>query len=122
MIEFNGWVIISFRENDDSNLLAIKNRIEELNIHNQKFELNDFNGNLTLTINGCHNHDNGYSEDIHDFLIQISKIAKDSYGLIYIRLPEHIMKFNEFIIYKLAKGNVSIQEDKLLSPCNPIIE
>ena len=123
MIEVNGWVRVVFMDNEKNDLLQIKSLTEKLDKYdNQKAEINHFNGSISIFIGGDHNHNNGYTDDIYDFLNSVGEIAKYSYGLIYIRLSDDADSFNKFKIYKLAKSKVTIEEDTLLSPCNPVIE
>jgi hypothetical protein len=39
-----------------------------------------------------------------------------------MRFAEDELRFNEFIVYKIAKGKVSREVDNILSPCFPVIE
>lgn len=129
MIEFNGWVSI-FNTTDgegDSDMLEstvsqIKRLITPMKGFNQFFEVKGLNGTYTLWIGGSHNHDSGYSDSLLDLLNQIAHIAKGSYGVVHVRHPEHKLTYNEFKVYKIAKGKVTIEKDALLSPCNPVIE
>ena len=129
MVEFKGWISIlnatDGEEQSDmleSTIVQIRTLLEPLKGFNQFFDLQALNGTYTLWIGGDHNHDSGYSDSLLALLNQISKIARGSYGVVYLRWPEDRISYNEFKIYRIAKGKVSIEEDKLLSPCTPIIE
>ncbi|CAL2090195.1 Imm7 family immunity protein [Tenacibaculum sp. 190524A02b] len=127
MIEINGWITICVTadgEEDTSELNIVVQKIEKiitpLMILNQIFEIKALNGVYTLFIGLNHNHDNNYSNSVYRLLCEIGDIAIGSYGLVYIR--NHEVDFNRFKVLRLSKGNVTFEEDKLLSPCNPVIE
>lgn len=129
MIEINGWVTIyttTDGEGKADELSRIIRQIDKLitpfEILNQILEIKTLNGIPTLFIGINHNHDNGHSDSIHKLLCEIGNIAIGSYGIIHMRYHEDEIDFNTFKILKLAKGRVTIEDDKLLSPCNPIIE
>jgi hypothetical protein len=129
MIEIQGWISIATSIDGDQDydklpgaLDEVKELIKPLNEPGQFFELKAFNFSQILFIGVHSNHDNGYSDEVLDVLIKIGKIAPASFGLVHARWPEHITDYNVYKIYRMARGKVSIEEDTLLSPCNPVIE
>ena len=131
MIEFKGWINLRFYVSDEINssefirkgVVCIQERLKEFNsIDNQFIDIKDLNGFYSLFIGGCHNHDVGYSDSIKNVLNEITKLAKRSYGLVYVRFLEDTNNYNKFLVYKLANGLVTIEEDSLLSPCDRRIE
>lgn len=130
MIEATGWININISLNDDEHdskdlyniVEKIKNFLTPENIFNQVFEIKDLNGNYILFIGLNHNHDNGYSDLILKIISKIGKIASGSYGIVHIRNHDDYKSSNNYKILKLARGKVKIEEDKLISPCRPIIE
>ena len=129
MIMFNGWLHIlegtsgeEEREETIAVVEKVKNLINPLNRSNEFFHLSSNNGEFMLHIGGSHNHDVRYSEELKYLVQKIGQVAPGSYGLLYIRLPEDQQYWNEYLVYKLAKGKLTIEQDTLLSPCNPVIE
>ncbi|MEM6721620.1 MAG: Imm7 family immunity protein [Bacteroidota bacterium] len=129
MIEFNGWAIIreSFREEDDDTQLLdvivqkIERKIsEELNYGNEVYSLRYLNGTYHLAIMANHNH---RTEHIIDFFKWIAKIAKGSYGILYVQDDEDIERGyeNQFRVWRMKKGIVTELNDNYLSPVNPEI-
>lgn len=127
MIEINGWISINFSTDGevgmpDRVILEITRTIDALTEYNQFFKLSSLNGSHFLSIGLYHNHDVGYSDLVYNLLIDICKLAPGTYGIVYIRNDEDVDNYNKFKILKIAKGQLSVEEDHLLSPCNPIIE
>jgi hypothetical protein len=129
MIELIGWLNIQFSTDGEHNFTVEKGIISQiydlikpLNGFNHNYELKCINGNNYLYIGINHNHDNEYLDEVKSVFSKIAKLAIGSYGLVYLRQPEDELYFNEFKVIKLNKGEVTIQEDSYLSPCNPKIE
>lgn len=123
MIEVNGWARVVFAENETEDLLKLKNLLYHLDRYdNQKAEINQFNGSISIHIEGNHNHNNGYTDDIINFLKNLGETATYSYALVYVRLPDDPDLHDQFQVYKLAKGTVTIENDIFLSPCRSVIE
>lgn len=122
MIEINGWVTIGVTDDGEDTRDQLSKVIDPMLGFNQILELKNLNGINTLFIGINHNHDNGCFESVKNLLIEIGKLAFGSYGLLHYRFPEDKLNCNKFGVLKLAKGKVTTEEDKLLSPCNPIIE
>ncbi len=128
MVEYNGWFSIneSLNGENENEIISVALEIERfinfINDSNGLIVLKPMNGKYYLHIGGYTNHRNQEIEEVFSLLNFISEIAKGSYGLLYYRDDEDKNKNNEFIIYKLAKGKITKEDDNLLSPCNPKIE
>lgn len=127
MFEYHGWINIwegSSEEEDDDALLErnieeIKTKIESIEKFNSVIDMLTLNGATYIRLDGDRNHT---MPDIIDLFIEIGNIAKGSHGLLYIRDDENPNFPNEFQVWKMARGKVSLEKDQLLSPCDPIIE
>jgi len=129
MIEINGWISIHITTDGEDNSEKYRNAIEKidgivqpLKGFNQFFKIEALNGFYTLFIGLNHNHDNGYNDLILNLSNKVCNIAPGSYGILYIRNDEDKSNFNKFKVLKIAKGKVTIEEDRYISPCNPVIE
>ncbi|EKR71261.1 Imm7 family immunity protein [Leptospira noguchii] len=96
-----------------SNLRCIPDRKAQdfVNIQRQ-------NGQICLTMSGLFNHRSAF---VIDILKRIAVIMPGSYGLLYIHNEEddkgEIDYSNEFVVWKLARGNLTLEKDPFLSPC-----
>ncbi len=129
MIEFNGWLTICSDSDEldviglNKKLIAdVENIMLEFKAQNQFCEIKEINGFVNLFVGGRHNHDNGYSDDLLKNLEKICEIASESFGIIYVRWPEDEISWNQYKVFQIAKGKVTIKDDVYLSPCNPVIE
>lgn len=129
MIEINGWITLLIGGDEDNNLEAtqiavnkVKGLIQNQNDLNQMFRVENLNGMNTLFLGICHNHNLGYSDLVLKLVNDITQIANGSYGMIYYRDQDNLSSYDKFFIVKVAKGKVTVEEDKLLSPCSKIIE
>lgn len=127
-ILYNGWISISTSPNEESYdglqevISQLNEFIKSLNLGYQLCEIRIFNLEHVLLLGGSHNHDVGYSDSIIKLLYKIAELAPGSYGIVYIRWPEDPVTWNEFKVYKMAKGKISIENDPFFSPCRPMIE
>ena len=127
MIKINGWISLEASTDGEESLtketiLQIDELLRSHNSFNQLFELISLNGSYSVLIAIDHNHNLDCIELVTTLVNDICKLAKASYGVIYFREPEAEVDYNTFKVLKIAKGVVSIENDTLLSPCNPIIE
>ena len=126
MFEYHAWVTIweGAKEDDDDSSLLRKN-IDDVKEAIKEFEewgriaLFIENGSAYVRMDGDHNH---YHPYVLDLFTQVGKIAKGSYGLLYIKDDESQEFGNEFQVWRMAKGVVVKMKDQLLSPCNPTLE
>jgi len=129
MIEFNGWITV-YSDSDELDVIVqdkklitdLENILHEFKAQNQFCEIKMINGFVNLFVGGRHNHDNGYSDDLLKVLQEICEIASESFGIIYVRWPEDEISWNQYKVYQIAKGKITIKDDVYLSPCNPVIE
>ena len=63
-----------------------------------------------------------YVKDLLAFFENIGRIAQGSYGLLYMHNDEDSRRHNDFVVYRLARGRVTIFRDELLSPLIPTVE
>lgn len=126
MIEYHGWVniwdTVFVDESDDSRRLAIaadvRSRLEELSNATRILELRWINGQCILCIAGSTNHRTQDVTEVIRLFEWIAKVAPGSYGLLYLLDDEDPQgKDDEFQIFKIAKGKMTIEKDRLLSPC-----
>lgn len=80
------------------------------------------NGEYYIEFSIYTNHFSADVEEHLDFFAEIGKIAKGSYGLLYLHNDEDAMHYNEFQIWRLSRGKIRKYEDKILSPFVPVVE
>jgi tRNA U34 2-thiouridine synthase MnmA/TrmU len=129
MFEFHGWVTIVegwCEEQDDEALLA-KNinqiRDEVKRLSEQEFgckvKIGVANGLHHLTLHGFRNHTQTWVLELFE---SAGRIAKGSYGVLYIHDDEDHCYENEFQVWIMLRGKVERKKDQFLSPCMPKIE
>lgn len=127
MVEIYGWVRVSdsVYESEWSRMEKIiadlREPVESLDSENPVLKTRFVNGAFILSIFGVFNHKIPTVSEIISLLEDIVKIAPGSYGLLHLLDDEDVEYHNQFQVYKLAKGNVTLEKDMLLSPCDPII-
>ncbi|WP_078130594.1 Imm7 family immunity protein [Leptospira alexanderi] len=123
MFEFRGWAVLCFHSHD------IDKRLQEAGFQKPLqcfFEMNmqDFvnvqheSGFDSLSVSGLFNH---RSALIIDIFRKIAGIMPGFYELLYIRNDEDDKDktdhSNEFVVWKLTRGNSNQEKDPFLSPC-----
>lgn len=127
-VEFKGWVSINNNRDEGSYddlkkvIIQLNAFIDSLGLKHQLCEIRSIGLMDILLIGGVYNHDNGYSDALLSLLNKVAELTPLSYGLVYVRRPEDEFAWNDFKVYKVARGSVTIENDPFLSPCNPIIE
>jgi hypothetical protein len=128
MVEFHGWAVISDNayESDfdilENIVKGINKRIDTIKGDNQIFELKAINGKYMLAVAGFTNHKSQDVIEVLDFFSEIPKVAPGSYGLLYMHDDEDKEdKDDVFRIWKIAKGELTVIDDQLLSPCSKVI-
>jgi hypothetical protein len=125
MVTYSGWIDIVFdieEENISAKLKQVKRFMQEKNLMQRNAEIKTINGGYFLQVIGLTNH---YSDEIKDTLelfTLVAQTAMESYGLLYIRDDDNDAKYNEFEVWRVARGQVTKFKDTLLSPCNEVIE
>ncbi|MBS1774395.1 MAG: hypothetical protein JST82_16175 [Bacteroidetes bacterium] len=128
MVCFFGWIVLhmddsdSVEQDETEMFFALEALLLPYKKYFQTCEIKQQNFINTLHVSSVHNHDNGYSDDVINLFREVGKIARGSYGLLYLRLPEDSELNNKFLVYRLAKGILTEHDDNLLSPCAPVIE
>lgn len=129
MYEFHGWAVIREtpqvidEENIDDIAKMIEEYIDNLNWESGILKIFAVNGEYQIIVSGVSNHKTQESEELLGVYKYIAKIAPGSYGLLYVKDDEDTKGLdNEFIVYTLVRGNLSIQKDMFLSPFIPIVE
>ncbi|QUH28784.1 Imm7 family immunity protein [Vallitalea guaymasensis] len=129
MYEFHGWAVIREtpqvidEENVDDIAKMIEEYIDNLNWESGILKIFAVNGEYQFIVSGVSNHKTQESEELLGVYKYIAKIAPGSYGLLYVKDDEDTKGLdNEFIVYTLVRGNLSIQKDTFISPFIPIVE
>lgn len=129
MYEFHGWAVIREtpqvidEENIDDIAKMIEEYIDNLNWGSGILKIFAVNGEYQIIVSGLSNHKTQESEELLGVYKYIAKIAPGSYGLLYVKDDEDTKGLdNEFIVYTLVRGNLSIQKDTFISPFIPIVE
>lgn len=126
MVEIHGWITIreTYEVTDEENIEMIINQvnieIEKLNYC--KPQIKRINGECFVEFLSCTNHMSSDAKELLSFFGIVGKVAKGSYGLLYIHNDEDEDNYNFFMVYRLARGKVEIYQDDLLSPIVPTIE
>lgn len=128
MFEFHGWINLRYHTHDTNEDLQAQAFEEFKNyILQQKIEaiymIKRRNGLDSFVITGLHNHYGNYVENIYRW---VAAKLPGSYGLLFIRDDEDMKagedNTNQFIVWKLARGVLSKEADRYLSPCISVIE
>lgn len=129
MYEFYGWISLKYNTHDtklelqDEAISQFSKYISSLEIDKEIYVMNRKNGIDSFMISGLHNHTSDYCLEIFKW---VSQNLPGSYGLLFIHNDEDawrgIDNTNKFIVWKLARGVLSKEDDPFLSPCIPKIE
>ena len=126
MVEIHGWITIreTYEVTDEENfemiLKQVKVELEKLNYCDPQIKW--INGECFIEFLSCTNHMSLDVKELLSFFGIVGKVAKGSYGLLYIHNDEDEDNYNSFMVYRLARGKVEIYQDDLLSPIVPTIE
>jgi hypothetical protein len=81
------------------------------------------NGSAQLHLGGLLNHRRGQGEEMLQAFRRIGEVAPGSYGLLYVHDDEDPAgRENEFQVFMLRRGKISVDRDRYLSPCIPNID
>ncbi|MEQ9264015.1 MAG: Imm7 family immunity protein [Balneolaceae bacterium] len=123
MTEYHGWISIPIdpdeREETIQKIDLIKDYLKEIDHPHRILIHRPMNGEYYVSLAGRRNHRSEF-EGIEKLLEMLSLNLPEAYGLVYLFDDESEWD-NEFIVYRLARGKISLHEDKLLSPCFPTI-
>lgn len=126
MVEIHGWMTLreTYKVTDEENFDRVLKQVNE-EIGKLKFfkpPIKSMNGECFIEFSSYTNHMSNDVKEMLFFFEIVSKIAKGSYGLLYIYNDEDANYYNNFVVYKLARGKVEMYKDRLLSPVIPTIE
>ena len=126
MVEVHGWITLrqTYKVVDDDNVEILIKQINDeiMKIEYPPIQIKVNNGNYYIEFSVYTNHMSSDINDLITFFETVGKIAEGSYGLLYIRNDEDRHNYNNFIVYRLARGKVQTLQDVMLSPFVPIIE
>jgi hypothetical protein len=127
MIDFSGWIFLS-DSTVESELVEVERcvselrcRIEELNLSSSCFRFENPGGQPVLLLSGMANRRRAEHDDFDAFLARLARDLPGSWGVIYWRDDESETG-NAYRVIRVSRGAVTIHDDVLLSPCNPVIE
>jgi hypothetical protein len=123
VFEFHGWITLrSTGEAVDDDpplpldeIRAVVKAVDSGHL----YRVDVFNGQYFVHIAGSHNH---RQSAVIDMFAEIGRLAPGSYGLLHIWDDEDPGHQNEFRVHRLVRGEVTVHEDTLLSPCIPTLE
>jgi hypothetical protein len=130
MYSYHGWAVLreSPREVDEGGLTAIvalvKQKLAALTDQgNPLGTLGSVNGAWHVMVSGFANRRSGEAQEMFDLFAEIARVAPGSYGLLYVWDDEDVEGYaNVFRVWSLRRGQLTVHEDVLLSPCVPSIE
>ena len=126
MIELHSWITIRETyevcedEDNDRVIQKVNQIIQGLRYIDVSVKVT--NGEYYIEFSLYTNHFSADVKEYLNFFSEIGKIAKGSYGLIYLYNDEDATHCNEFQILRLSRGNVRKYDDKILSPFVPMVE
>lgn len=126
MVEVHGWITLreTYRVVDDEDMEGILERIRKVIADSAypSLQIQVNNGEYFIEFSRYTNH---LSSDVTGLLSSfeiVGRIAKGSYGLLYMHNDEDSKHGNEFVVYRLARGRVTVFQDSFLSPLIPAVE
>lgn len=143
MLEIHGWVTaaLSPGELEDETtteqqaIAAIQECINTMSCDmssNLVADIRQLNGQAQIHLAGFTNHRSTVVDEALRLLAFVGNVAPGSYGLLYVHDDEDIPGYsagndgidhsNEFIVYVLARGQLTRKRDPFLSPLVPVIE
>lgn len=126
MVEVHGWITLreTYEATDEENFEMILKRVNDgiEKLRYSKLQIKRINGECFIEFLSCTNHMSSDVKEVISFFEIVGKVAKGSYGLLYVHNDEDKDSYNDFMVYRLARGRVDIYRDNLLSPIVPIIE
>ncbi len=126
MVELHSWITVRetyeiCEDADDTKIIQnIKQVIQELRYIDVSVKVT--NGNYYIEFSLYANHFSADVKEYLSFFSEIGRIAKGSYGLLYLHNDEDIAHCNEFQVWRLSRGEVRKFDDKILSPFVPTVE
>ncbi len=125
MVELHSWITISetyeICEEDDDRVIQNLNQIIQ-GLRYIDVSIKVTNGEYYIEFSLYTNHFSADVKEYLNFFSEVGKIAKGSYGLVYLYNDEDETHCNEFQILRLSRGEVRKYDDRILSPFVPTIE
>ena len=122
----HGWLhvnIIDFWRFEDEFYSKLKSFEHRYNSNkNFIFSYQGINGDFAINFSMFSNHVRVYWDEILNLTRYIAEKSKGSYGVIYFQDNEDDENWDQFLVYVLAKGTLSIQKDAYLSPISLKLE
>lgn len=129
MFTYYGWIALAYHTHDTNSTLQnnainkFKKYVEDSHFEQDTYIISRKNGIDSFIILRMHSH---RREDIIDLYQWVAENLPGSYGLLYIHDDEDCYgeadNTNRFVVWKLARGILTKEEDSFLSPCIPTIE
>lgn len=127
MFEYHGWLNLQRSAGEDGDdfkpsteLPLVRELTGGLSVGPGLVDIRVVNGELHFSTSGFTNH---RWQQVIDTFHALGKALPGSYGLLYVRDDEDPAgRTNEFQIFVMRRGEVTLQSDTFLSPCIPTIE
>lgn len=126
MVEVHGWITLREtyklveEENIEGILEKIQREIDSCAYPSLQIKVN--NGEYFIEFSRYANHRSGDVTDLLSLFETVGRIAEGSYGLLYMHDDEDREHYNDFVVYRLARGRVTVFQDSFLSPLIPVVE
>ncbi|MEV5647137.1 Imm7 family immunity protein [Nocardia sp. NPDC052254] len=126
MFEYHGWVTLradATTTDDESSLRLddVRTLLEEFSGY-ALMDLQAFNGDYYIHFAGHPNRRGTWGAGVIDLFTRIGRLARGSYGLLYVHDDEDAAYAGGFRVFRMARGLVTVHADALLSPVVPILE
>lgn len=126
MVEIHGWITLreTYRLVDDEDMEGILEKIQK-EIDRSAYpslQIKVNNGEHFIEFSRYTNHMSGDVMKLLSIFETVGRIAEGSYGLLYMHNDEDSELYNDFVVYRLARGRVAIFQDPFLSPMAPTVE
>ncbi len=126
MVEVHGWITLreTYKVVDDEDMEGILERIRKVIDESEypSLQIQVNNGEYFIEFSRYTNHLSGDVTGLLSIFETVGRIAEGSYGLLYMHNDEDSGHYNEFVVYRLARGRVTAFQDSFLSPLIPTVE
>lgn len=126
MVEVHGWITLreTYRVTDDEDMERVLREIEEeiRRLACSSISISVNNGQYFIEFSRYTNHLSDDVKKLITFYEMAGRIAEGSYGLLYIHNDEDSRHCNDFVVYRLTRGKVTVFQDEFLSPLIPTVE
>lgn len=126
MVELHGWITLrdTYEATDEENIEMILKRVkyEIKKLKYSTLQIKSMDGEHFIEFSSYTNHMSLDVKEIISFFEAVGNVAKGSYGLLYVYDDEDMNSYNNFMVYRLARGAVELYQDHFLSPIVPVVE